>query len=251
MGFGVFAVFAAPVVLSGRATFVGYMKLDDTSTYLAMTDRMMEHGRSLAGLAPSTYEATLATTLAIGYPTGSLMPLGIGHQLLAYDSAWLYQPYLAFLAAMLALALYAVLGRVVASAPLRALGAFLAAQPAILYGYALWGGIKEVAGALLLALISALLLGRSSRSAARAPRSRWRRRPRQWSACSACRARSGSFRRCSSPRSSCCGGPPADSSSRRAPSSPPWPSSPCPRSSQRSTGCRASATSARSPTSGT
>jgi hypothetical protein len=154
---GVFAVFAAPVVLSGRATFAGYIKLDDTATYLAMTDRVMEHGRSLAGLAPSTYEATLATTLAIGYPTGSLMPLGVGHQLLAYDSAWLYQPYLAFLAAMLALALYAVLGRVVASAPLRALGAFLAAQPAILYGYALWGGIKEVAGALLLALIGALL----------------------------------------------------------------------------------------------
>jgi len=154
---GVFAVFAAPVVLSGRATFAGYIKLDDTATYLAMTDRVMEHGRSLAGLAPSTYEATLATTLAIGYPTGSLMPLGVGHQLLAYDSAWLYQPYLAFLAAMLALALYAVLGHVVASAPLRAFGAFLAAQPALLYGYALWGGIKEVLGALLLALIGALL----------------------------------------------------------------------------------------------
>jgi hypothetical protein len=154
---GVFAVFAAPVVLSGRATFAGYIKLDDTATYLAMTDRVMEHGRSLAGLAPSTYELTLATTLAIGYPTGSLMPLGIGHELFAYDSAWLYQPYLAFLAAMLALALYAVLGRVVASAPLRALGAFLAAQSALLYGYALWGGIKELAGALLLALIGALL----------------------------------------------------------------------------------------------
>jgi hypothetical protein len=154
---GVFAVFAAPIVLSGRATFGGYIKLDDTATYLAMTDRVMEHGRSLAGLAPSTYEATLATTLAIGYPTGSLMPLGIGHQLLAYDSAWLYQAYLAFLAAMLALALYAVLGRVIASPPLRALGAFLAAQPAILYGYALWGGIKELAGALLLALIGALV----------------------------------------------------------------------------------------------
>ncbi|MFL5925067.1 MAG: hypothetical protein ACJ75Q_02635 [Gaiellaceae bacterium] len=154
---GVFAVFAAPFVLSGRTTFGGYIKLDDTATYLAMTDRVMEHGRSLGGLAPSTYEATLATTLAIGYPTGSLMPLGIGHQLLAYDSAWLYQPYLAFLAALLALALYAVLGRVIESAPLRALGAFLAAQPAILYGYALWGGIKELAGALLLALLGALL----------------------------------------------------------------------------------------------
>jgi hypothetical protein len=154
---GVFAVFAAPIVLSGEATFAGYIKLDDTATYFAMTDRVMEHGRSLAGLAPSTYEATLGTTVSIGYPTGSLMPLGIGHQLLSYDIAWLFQPYLTVLAALLALALYAVLARVVPSRPLRALAVFVAAQPAILFGYALWGGIKELAGALLLALIAALL----------------------------------------------------------------------------------------------
>jgi hypothetical protein len=153
----VFAVFAAPIVLSGRATFAGYIKLDDTATYFAMTDRVMEHGRSLAGLAPSTYEATLATTLAIGYPTGSLMPLGLGHQLLSYDLAWLWQPYLTFLAALLALTLFSVLGRVIPSRPLRAAAAFIAAQPALLFGYALWGGIKELLGALLLALIAALL----------------------------------------------------------------------------------------------
>ena len=75
------------------------------------------------------------------------MPLGIGHQLLAYDLAWLYQPYLAFLAALLALTLYSVLG---AGDPARGrcgpLAAFVAAQPALLFGYALWGGIKELVG---------------------------------------------------------------------------------------------------------
>src|SRR5204863_8434533 len=34
----VFFVFAAPVLLSGQATFAGYIKLDDTATYFAMTD---------------------------------------------------------------------------------------------------------------------------------------------------------------------------------------------------------------------
>src|SRR5205823_7355620 len=140
-----------------RATFDGYIKLDDTATYFAMTDRVMEHARSLAHLAPSTYEATLATSLSFGYPTGSLMPLGIGHRLLSYDIAWLYQPYLSFLAAMLGLSLYALLGRLIASRPWRALAAFLAAQSALLFGYALWGGIKELAGAGLLALIGALV----------------------------------------------------------------------------------------------
>jgi hypothetical protein len=152
-----FAVFAAPSVLSGMATFDGYIKLDDTATYFAMTDRVMAHARDLAHLAPSTYEATLATSLALGYPTGTLMPLGIGHVLLSYDIAWLYQPYLTFLAALLALSLYALLEGLIPGRGLRATAAFLAAQPAVLFGYALWGGIKEVAGAWLLALIAALL----------------------------------------------------------------------------------------------
>src|SRR5439155_14189586 len=94
-----YAVYAAPVVLSGRATFAGYIKLDDTATYLAMLDRVMTHGRSLAGLAPSTYDATLATSLDYGYPVGSFVPLGVGHQLLGTDAAWLWQPYVAFLGA--------------------------------------------------------------------------------------------------------------------------------------------------------
>src|SRR6478736_5956528 len=47
---GAFAVFAAPFVLSGQATFGGYIKLDDTATYLAMLDRAMGHGYDVAGL---------------------------------------------------------------------------------------------------------------------------------------------------------------------------------------------------------
>jgi hypothetical protein len=153
----VFAVFAAPVVLSGEATFAGYIKLDDTATYFAMADHVMDHARDLAGLAPSTYEATLATTLAVGYPTGVVMPIGIGHVLIGYDLAWIFQPYIAFLAAMLALSLYALLGPLVPLRPLRAFAAFVSAQPAILFGYSLWGGIKELAGAWLFALLAILV----------------------------------------------------------------------------------------------
>jgi hypothetical protein len=153
----VFLVFAAPVLLSGQATFAGYIKLDDTATYFAMTDRVMQHARDLGGLPLSSYLRTLQTTIAYGYPTGGLMPLGIGHQLLSYDLAWLFQPYLAFLGAMLGLSLYNLLGSVVASRPLRAGAAFFAAQPALLYGYSLWGGVKELAGAWLLALIAGLV----------------------------------------------------------------------------------------------
>ena len=85
------------------------------------------------------------------------MPLGIGHQLVRYDIAWLVQPYLAFLAAMLALTLYALFAPLVPSRPLRAFAAFVAAQPAILFGYSLWGGIKELPGAWLFALLAVLV----------------------------------------------------------------------------------------------
>lgn len=152
-----YAAYAAPTVLSGRATFAGYIKLDDTATYLAMLDRVMTHGRSLASLAPSTYEATLATSLDYGYPVGSFVPLGVAHQLFGTDAAWLWQPYIAFLGALLALALYGLAAPLVPSRAVRAAGAVIAAQPAVLFGYSLWGGIKELGAAMLIATAAALL----------------------------------------------------------------------------------------------
>jgi hypothetical protein len=151
-----FAVYAAPIVLSGQATFAGYITLDDTATWLAMTDRVMEHGRSMAGLAPSSYEATLANYLAVGSPVGSNLPLGLGGKLVGQDIAWLFQPYLAFLGAMLALATYELAARLVASRALRALSAFVASQPALLFAYSLWSGIKEMAAAAIIVLLAAL-----------------------------------------------------------------------------------------------
>jgi hypothetical protein len=152
----VFCAYAAPVVLSGDATFAGYIKLDDTATFLGLTDRVMEHGQTLGGLAPSSYETTLAVNLGHGYPVGALLPFGVGRALVGVDGAWVYQPYLAFLAAMLALVLYELAGYLVRPRPLRAVAAAIAAQPALLYGFALWGGIKELAAAPVVALVAAL-----------------------------------------------------------------------------------------------
>jgi hypothetical protein len=152
---GVFVAFLMPVLGSGDATFAGYVKLDDTATFLALVDRSLDHGRSLAGLGPSTYEAALAVNLPF-YPLGSLLPLGIGARIVGQDTAWVFQPYLAFMAALLGLCLYRLAGLVVVSRRARALAAFLAAQAALLYGYSLWGGVKEVAAAAFVALVAAL-----------------------------------------------------------------------------------------------
>ena len=123
---------------------------------MALTDRVMEHGRSLSGLPPSSYEATLAFNLGSGYPVGAFLPLGIGRALVGQDVAWLIQPYMAWCAGRVALALWGLAGPVVRSRALRALVSVLAVHSALLVGYYLWGGIKEVAGAALVVAAAGL-----------------------------------------------------------------------------------------------
>ena len=152
----VFAVYAAPIVLSGEATLAGFIRLDDTATWLAFTDQVMANGRDLDGLAPSSYEATLQINIGDGYPVGVFIPLGVGSELVAEDPAWLIQPYMATLAVLLGLAVWSLAGAVLGSRPARAALMVVAAQPALLFGYYLWGGVKELAAAALIATTAAL-----------------------------------------------------------------------------------------------
>ena len=152
----VFLAYGLPVLASGEAGFAGYISLDDTATWLALTDRTLDEGRSVDGLAQSSYEATLATYFGLGYPVGAFLPLGIGAELVGEDVAWVFQPYIAFLAALLALALYALARSLVRSAWAASFVAVVAAQPALLYAYGQWSGVKEVAAACLIASCCAL-----------------------------------------------------------------------------------------------
>ena len=152
---GAFALYAAPIVLGGEPTFAGYIKLDDTATWLAITDRIMDGSTDTAGLAPSSYEATLAINFENGYPVGGFVPLVVAAELLGTDPAWLFQPYLAVLGALLALALWELGRGMVASPALRALVAATASCSALLVGYYLWGGIKEMLTAGLVAALCA------------------------------------------------------------------------------------------------
>jgi hypothetical protein len=151
-----FAVYAAPIVLSGEATVAGFIKLDDTATWLAFTDQVMSNGRDLSGLAPSTHEAALQVNLGEGYPIGAFIPLGVSSRLLATDPAWLIQPYMALGAMLFGLAAWRLATPLVADRRARAAIAFVAAQPALLFGYYLWGGVKELLAAALIATAAAL-----------------------------------------------------------------------------------------------
>ena len=123
---------AAPVVLSGSVGLAGWIKLDDTATWLAFADRLAEAGRTTDGLPPSTYEALLQINWDSGYPVGAFSPLGVTGRLAGADLAWLVQPYLAFLAALLALALAGLLTHVVDRGWWRGVAAAVSACAALL-----------------------------------------------------------------------------------------------------------------------
>jgi hypothetical protein len=153
---GVLLVYGAPVILSGQATFTGFIRLDDTATWFNIIDHVISHARSVSGETPSTYTLVYTGDVGPTYPLGAFMLPGVARALTGIDIAWVFQPYLACCAAAMALCLYALIRPFIASHRLRALLAFVAAQSALLYGYSLWGGIKELTAAFLLALGVAL-----------------------------------------------------------------------------------------------
>jgi hypothetical protein len=155
---GILLVYGAPVLLSGQASFTGIVKLDDTSTWLNIIDHTMTHLHPAAGSVPaSTYQLVFTGDVGPTYPLGAFMLPAVGNALTGIDAVWIIDPYIALCGAMLALGVYALVEPVIGSPRIRALIAFVAAQPALLYGYALWGGDKEATAAFLLVLGIALL----------------------------------------------------------------------------------------------
>jgi hypothetical protein len=154
---GAWAVVAAPVVLSGKPGFTGYAHIVDIAYQFDLAAHFANSGRSIPSLSSSGYQTDMIKYLGSGYPGGGQWTLGALSNLTPVDLSWLYQPFLAFLSAMSALSLYALLGRLLEPRSLRALGAFVAAQPNILLAYTLAGGIKELSTSCFLLLTAALL----------------------------------------------------------------------------------------------
>ncbi len=154
-----FAAVGGPVFLTGTPTWTGYTRIVDIAFQMDFAKYLSDAGRLTPSLG-SSYHVMIAKLTTTGYPGGGQATLGAMAGLIRTNVAWCYQAYLAFAAAMGALAIFSLLGRVTTSGPLRAIGAAVAIQPNILYGYALEGGIKELTTAALLMVVVALLAER-------------------------------------------------------------------------------------------
>jgi hypothetical protein len=152
-----FAVIAAPVVLTGTTSWTGYERIVDIGFQMAFSQHLAEAGRQVP-IIESSFTETIEALTSNGYPGGAQATLGVLARLIRTDLAWCYQAYQAWACAMGALALYALLRRIITNRLICCIGAAVAIQPNVLYAYALVGGIKELTTASLILLVAALLV---------------------------------------------------------------------------------------------
>jgi hypothetical protein len=155
-----FAAVGAPVFLTGRVGWTGYTRIVDIAFQFDFAQHLADAGRTTPASGNSSYNIVVTKLIGVGYPGGSQATLGAMATLVRTNVAWCYQAYLAFTAAMGALAIYSLLGRVTRNALMRFAGAAVAIQPNVLYGYALEAGIKELTTATLLMIVAALFAER-------------------------------------------------------------------------------------------
>ncbi len=158
-GLVAFAAIGAPTLLTGTPTWTGYTRIVDIGFQMDFAQHLADAGRAAVG-NDSSYHVDVEKLVGIGYPGGAQATLGAIAVLIRTNLAWCYQMYHAFTAAMGAVAIYSLLGQATKNRPLRALGAAVAIQPNVMYGYALAGGIKELTTASLLMVVVAVLAER-------------------------------------------------------------------------------------------
>jgi hypothetical protein len=148
---------AAPVVLTGKPGFSGFGKIVDLAHQMSFMEHLRTDGRAAIPVALSSFDEQVDKMLNVGYPGGTQAVVSVMASLTHVDVAWVYQPVLAVVAGTLGLCLFVLLRRAIPSTPLRACAAAVAAQPSILYAYAITAGVKELSGAAALALVAAVL----------------------------------------------------------------------------------------------
>ena len=154
---GLFAVYAAPFVLSGNAGFGGYFVDNDAAFHFALIDQLLAHGRDVAGLPTSVYSFIVNEYISSAYPVGADVALGAIRPLVGQDVAWVFQPYLAMILTFGGLAVYELLRDAVRPGALRAAITFIAAQAGLLYAFYLEASIKELTTTMIITLTVVLV----------------------------------------------------------------------------------------------
>ena len=157
--------YALPIAMSGKPGWAGWVKLDDTATWFAVTDRLMNVGQVVPGAISTTYDRVLQLYLGDGvfgssgfnYPLGAYIPYGIMAKLTKIDVAWLFQPFMALVAGIVAMIFAMIIRSRVKNNFMIYIIPAISISASTLYSYVMWGGIKEIVLVLPLSLIGLIL----------------------------------------------------------------------------------------------
>lgn len=149
--------FGLPIIAYGNPSWAGWVQLDDTASWFAITERLMAAGQSVPSTVASTYSRVLQVYLGdsafdyggvnngyFHYPVGSFIPFGVISKLTGIEKAWLFQPYLSFTAALVAMLFVLVLRAHIINKVILIVVSTLSVMASIIYSYVMWGGIKEI-----------------------------------------------------------------------------------------------------------
>lgn len=152
-----YLIFSFPLIMYGKPTWAGWVQLDDNASWYAIANRLMSQGHSIPATVLTTYDRVLQVYLGVSafnygdansgqfaYPTGGLIPFGVLAKIVKIDMAWLFQPFLSFCAALIALLFIETLRKRTHSNYLTVLSATFATLASTIFSYVMWGGIKEV-----------------------------------------------------------------------------------------------------------
>lgn len=167
-GICVYFLSGLPVIAYGHPSWAGWVQLDDTASWFAITNRLMTVGQTGINVINSTYERLIqlifgTTTGSIApdnfsYPLGSFLPFGIMSKLTGIERAWLFQPYLALAAGMSAMVLVVIARERISKKWISFVVGTISLLASTIFSYEMWGGIKEIVILIPLLLFAYFLL---------------------------------------------------------------------------------------------
>lgn len=136
-----------PVIANGKVSWPGWVTLDDTATFLALTNQLFSEGKFVPRQLISTYDRTIEvfdTGYFGDYPTGSFIPIGLVGKISTLDYAWIYFPVICFCISLVSLMSYLIFKNYANNKIILFFSSTATALASTFYSYALWGGIKEI-----------------------------------------------------------------------------------------------------------
>jgi hypothetical protein len=149
-GLGAFALYLAPVALSGSWTWAGYNFTNDPANTLTAAEWILHHGYNLP--APDSTSALVARgAIDQAYPLGSHLLMGTVAAPLGLPVVAFYTPFIAFVAGLIAASFTQLARSVGVKGWWAAAAAVLATGGNLIYAYGALGGLKEIATVAIIA----------------------------------------------------------------------------------------------------